>query len=308
MASWRLLTTCLLFGLQLIACSDQSSTPSLIAPVMATDTRLPPTASSPTPTITITHTPTVPPIPTITWTPLPTIPPDEFPAALLDLLGSNAGCRLPCWLGIAPGQTTLSEALRFLAQFPLEISTSSTYRTYYEGRYHEEVSFGFDIDVPSNANGPVALFSSDGIIVSIIIHLEQYTANYQLNHLLPALGRPADIYVAAQASSPVPQLPPTILILDYSQNGVLIWYEFPTTRVGENLRFCLEPIRTNLELWDSDFRSPNTTPVNEHLGNIAGWPPKPLVEATALSVDSFYGKFSGSSEGGCLETPADLWP
>jgi hypothetical protein len=51
---------------------------------------------------------TVAPIPTPTWTPLPAVPPATADAIVEDLLKNNAGCRLPCWWGVVPGETQWS--------------------------------------------------------------------------------------------------------------------------------------------------------------------------------------------------------
>lgn len=94
---------------------------STVTPVHPTST----SPLTPTPTQTKTLTPTLTPTPT--WTPLPTIPPDERLDAMLDLLYTNAGCRLPCWWGIIPGETSWTSARRFLQAFDPHVYVTNEY-------------------------------------------------------------------------------------------------------------------------------------------------------------------------------------
>ncbi len=86
-----------------------------------------------------TQTPIVTPLPTRTSTPSPTLSPSEVQAYILDLLQKNAGCRLPCWWGIVPGQTAWQEAESFLAPLSSEIGEFSL---------GEQVRYTVYIEVP----------------------------------------------------------------------------------------------------------------------------------------------------------------
>src|SRR5262245_28586986 len=113
-----------LLSLMLLAVGCSSPTvSSVITPVwtptagsvLLTHTPLP----TSTPTFTSTPTPTQTPLPT--WTPRPTLPPAQAEALALDLLTHNADCRLPCWWGFTPGQTSWQVARSFLATFASNI-------------------------------------------------------------------------------------------------------------------------------------------------------------------------------------------
>jgi hypothetical protein len=72
----------------------------------------------PSPTFTLTPTATNTPTPTPTLTPgTPTLSADEGYDAVTQLLQTNGGCDLPCFLGITPGKTTWDEANRMFSHF-----------------------------------------------------------------------------------------------------------------------------------------------------------------------------------------------
>lgn len=70
----------------------------------ATNTKTPSPTNKPSPTIT--NTPTYGPSPTMTSTPWDY---EYGREKIIDLYQTNGNCRLPCWWGITPGKTTLSE-------------------------------------------------------------------------------------------------------------------------------------------------------------------------------------------------------
>jgi hypothetical protein len=120
-----------------IGCSTGSSTPvekleiptltiqsEAVTETIAIPTEIPtltttqspiPTTALPISTITLTSEPT------LTWTPLPTLSPGEADVLVMDLLENNAGCQLPCWWGIWPGETTWDEAKYYLETFASKI-------------------------------------------------------------------------------------------------------------------------------------------------------------------------------------------
>lgn len=304
MKSIRVIIINIVFGIQLTGCLSGSLIPNPTLTVSETVTPLQLLTKTPASTITPTDTP----VPTASWTPLPTIPPSEFPDRLLDLMDSNAGCELPCWWGIVPGETTTAEALYFLTQFPMAIGELRTQEVFYKGESHNTSAFGFSIDIPSKLMGTIDVFSSDETVVSILVHLEQYRKNYQLEQLLKSFGKPSEVYFSAQASSPIAKLAPTIFILDYREKGILVWYEYPTIRIADNLQFCSNSEMTSFELWDPGLDVYSRFTVDEYIDIITGFPSKRLADATTFTLDSFYETFVNSGSGKCIETPANLWP
>lgn len=94
----------LLFGCSI---QDQPTQAPPSATGMPSPSSTPTSTPRPAPTAPPTQTPT--PIPTDTPTPLPTLDPDEVEAYVREMLQTNAGCELPCWWGITPGETSWEE-------------------------------------------------------------------------------------------------------------------------------------------------------------------------------------------------------
>lgn len=303
MKSIKVVIAHFVLGITILSCSSRLVIPNI--PTSASDTSTP--TQSPTKTITPIPLPTHTPSPTIAWTPLPSIPPNEFPEAWLNLLKSNMGCNLPCWWGIVPGKTTIAEAFQFLNQFPFSIGEVRTQSKYYKGVSHKVSAFGLSVNLLGKLVGTVDLHSTDEVIDTIFIHLEGDHDNYQINQILTSFGRPSEIYISSQASSPESRLAPTILILDYREKGILVWYDYLTFSAGENLQICFNSEKTTLELWDPQF-DVYRIPTDEYLTMITDWPPKRLADVTSFDLDSFYDTFAGNATGKCFETPANSWP
>lgn len=98
-----------------------STTQQVTQTPSATETRIPAT-KTPTPTVTLPPTFTLTPSPT--WTPLPALSEEK---SLLDYISitANNNCKLPCWAGMTPGETTWSEAPFFSAPLLSLMTTSS---------------------------------------------------------------------------------------------------------------------------------------------------------------------------------------
>ena len=189
----------------------------------------------------------------------------------------------------------------------IAIGEVRTQKVFYKGEFHNRSAFGLQIENNGMSTGTIDIYSTDELVDTVFVQLELNKDNYQLGQLLGLLGKPNNIFISAQTSSPVAELASTILILDYRERGILIWYEYPTIRIGENLQFCFNSKRTSLELWNPSL-DVDRTPIDEYLTIITGSIPKHLVEATAFSLGSFYETFVNSSSDECIETPANLWP
>lgn len=115
----KLVTTTVLALALVSACSSSTPEPTQTLAPTLTPTIPPTNTPTATPTFTrrpfiystFTPAPTLPPTPTLT--PWPTYPPDEALAKVLELFETNAGCQLPCWWGIIPGETPWDVAQNF---------------------------------------------------------------------------------------------------------------------------------------------------------------------------------------------------
>jgi hypothetical protein len=107
---------------------------------------------TPTPTLTFTPSPTLTPVPSATPTLIPTLTRDDAETKMLDLMASNGNCHLPCFWGITPGESTLTDTKTILAPFSSFRFTEVVGRPPYAffTYWIEELYFSVGIDYDSN--------------------------------------------------------------------------------------------------------------------------------------------------------------
>ena len=293
---------------------------------VSTDTATPPATNTVVPTIkpseTVTPTPTLTDLPTFTpaptWTPLPTLSTNQAKAKVKELLETNGGCELPCWWGIVPNKTTWADLSHFLSPiFQLSQQPPKVFTEY--GEKHTYTDYQFYFDVPGESQpASIILEGRDNIVFWATIFPPAAEYKYQLHQVLALLGSPKQIFISAQASSPIPELPPTILVLDYSDKGVWASYGYIPTQVGENLVVCpksslgIESTYDNvggmLELFAPNIEYPRALSIQEYADMVGGFTAKKLEDVTNMTVETFYNTFINPTPSVCLETPVNLWP
>jgi hypothetical protein len=150
----------------------------------------------------------------------------------------------------------------------------------------------------------------DNVVLGISVYPPGTQSKYKLHQLLSLLGIPKEVYIVAQSSSMESELPPTRLILDYSDIGIWAAYSYVPSVIGENLFVCPQPVGPKLELDDPMISSTYLIPKDEiintlgdHTGN-----PQRIEDATNMTTEFFYNTFIDPTPETCLVTPADLWP
>lgn len=146
-----------------------------------------------------------------TVTPMATLTVDTEQALVLELLNSNAGCRLPCWWGITPGRTTWEAANAYFASLG---KTPGLYQG--ESFTNYSVQFGVpehDMkvgEVFNVSNGLVDLISVSSKVVhngEVVFEDEQQRADwhrYMLPELLATYGQPTEVYIWTMQAAPAP--------------------------------------------------------------------------------------------------------
>ena len=269
------------------------------APVLTSPsaTVSPSSTVSPAPAATITRVPsTQTEIPTPTLTPLPTLSPAKAQEFVLELLENNGGCRLPCWWGLAPGQTDWLSALRFLQTFATKIRTTNL---------GAGVFFEFQ-----NINGGalfVQEYRVEGGVVSMI-HPQIVNGAYGLSEMLSIYGRPTDVQIRTFATTSENYLPFRVVLI-YDNDGILIEYEEPAKMEGNKLRACPQQASNRPQLW---VWSPGNNAIFAEVAQSAFGTGeekfyRSLAEVTDLTVDEFYQVFKDSANTTCLDTTAALW-
>lgn len=262
------------------------------------------------PTLTSTATETPIPTHTPTRTPNPTLPPEEAEQLAVELLTTNAGCRLPCWWGFTPGQTTWAEAEIFLEQFDSDI--------YIPYSLEEQETFFFASvtiplpDIPGeNWNTYVnhTYFVEKGIIDAIDARTG-IIETQKLSTFLQIYGPPEEIWIVTKSTGYPEGYLSFLIILFYPEQGILAFRGPLQASFTDNgmVRGCqFDNPHTNYYLW-----APNSQltlmDVFRKFGKDYNTVILPIEEATGMSVIEFYEIFKQSGADQCLETPRELWP
>jgi hypothetical protein len=267
------------------------------------------------PNATLTWSPTVEPTttvpPTIVWTPLPTLSPDEAESRVLDLLQYNAGCSLPCWWGITPGETSASTAIQFLSTFTDLATVLGT-----PGNEHSAVvEQGAAIDYVGSSYRIFGNYGStdytfqDGLVDTISANYGGGTGDhraemYQLSRILSSNGEPGEIWVSAAPNSPLGNT--ADLYLFYGQQGIFVHYLYQDLVVSaDKMEICPFGVGPEeLKLWSpSAHRYAGFA--DYYFSHPVSWPP---IE-TALGMDraAFYRAFKNPADSLCFETPLQFW-
>jgi hypothetical protein len=307
-----------------MSCSNSKTFPADIphetpSPELALSPSLVPSATPvPSSTRSPTDTPTI--APTSTWTPLPTYSAQDASKKIDELLDTNAGCNLPCWWGITPNQTSWPEALHFLNPLIVYVGQGSSQIYSKDGNQHISTNYSILFEVPEiSKQGRIIFGVQDDIVTGMSVFPPVTEYKYQLHELLILLGPPKQVFVNAQSSSQISELPPAVLTLDYSELGIWASYGYIPFVDGESLVICSKSIKESntvyggwgnlggrLELFDPDYEYDTRFSIEEYAEMWGGSTPQKLADVTDMTTETFYNTFI--QPGSCLNTPADLWP
>lgn len=272
--------------------ASQTAAPTITVTLRPTFTPEPTKTSTPT----LTNTPTFTP----TWTPLPTIATSDLQDYILSLYAEET-CRLPCWWGITPGETTWQAAERVLARFSKVIAKQSP--------LNENIKVGFaDIDIQHPQMITNIYIIDDGVIANAEVPLDFDT--YTLSSFLDEYGSPTEIWLSTYKTEYPAGVLPFIMYLFYPDQGILASFGPQQTSLTTNsVKGCkLDSSINYLRLW-----SPGNSNLSfKEVGDIFEmklWNEKHLQieEATGMSVAEFYELFKKAGNPTCLVTQKELW-
>ena len=243
-------------------------------------------------------------------TPAPTLTANEEVALVAKMLQDNGGCRLPCWWGFTPGETSLQTTKVFFAALGKEIRPwhfegSENYNVYFDLSEHFQDQFYSGKDVLTRI----------GIRALPPVHNDEYLYGdaqfvaaweaYLLPQLLTEYGPPAQIwvYVGAQTAP----WAPFDLLLFYPEQGILARYEAPAIWGDAVFRMCQYQMTIDLHLWSPQY-SPERAQLSvweAELGDLSAF--RPVEEATGMTISEFVQKMRQPDPGICLETPQKIW-
>jgi hypothetical protein len=320
------LTLVMLLGLITGSCrrvSDMTDNPIIVPAPTRTVNQ---TAPAPVPSTTVPRlSPTASPQPTRSPTPtaFPTLGVDEARLNLLDLLANNGNCRLPCFWGITPGETTSQKAQDVLTP----LGSLSYMNGFTPSSGTVDLNYSLENDVTINME--VLFLVKRNVVDSIGFHgrisewlpeereyksiydsvvFGEHLSHYMLPGILSTQGRPDAVFLFTFG-----EFPPWNygqghfqIILLYPEQGILVHYTTEMQITGENITGCLQNAHVQLDLYPSgDSRNFYKQLERD------GWTREissyiPLEEATSLNLDEFYEAFLRTSDT-CLVTPASIW-
>jgi hypothetical protein len=136
---------------------------------------------------------------------------------------------------------------------------------------------------------------------------EQLLQAYRLSSVLSIYKQPGNVLIFANEGWRYFEL-----VLDYSNQGFVIWYSAPLDSDAKNFLGCPAKAFVNLYLWAPDLTYTWAEGVarNEDTSEIASLNRdfQPLEDVTSMTLDEFYDAFVNINNETCLETPKELWP
>ncbi len=275
-------------------------------------------------------------MPSSTNTALPLLPgistlaqSDGF-ALLQEYLKNVPPCQLPCWGGITPGKSTLTDVQKQLTVF-----SGISNRTYFGPAGNSWIVGNLDVFYPLGNTvieiwpGYIAL--SDGeTVLGISIGTQSLPQNpeglvygdndynsllsaYTLPQIFATYGMPTQTFVTAEIYVAEPTAPDYFKIhLMYQDQGIFITYTMPAEINEDSYKFCPSDSLIELDLIPQG-NGDNYQEFFRQIGDDewASFPSSPLnksmEEALGMTTEEFYDLFSSSTTQ-CLESPISIWP
>jgi hypothetical protein len=282
-----LLSSCSTTGIPTILPDTSTSRPP--------QTTIPPTfTSKPSATLTATIKPSSTPEPTptrtMTSTPYPSPNPEQAGEIIKTLLQKSFDCSSPCFGGIVPNETTLSEARNILNNLGLNLTAMNN-----DNRHFVYNTLIWAKDVSFTLTG------HDEAITDIRLFLppekqqpdvaREWLA-YSPETLIHRYGQPSKVNLVLSRG---PTSDAMFMIIYFDNVNMIIEYMFDIS--NNKIRICpLIDQVIEIRLW---------------IGNDPIYPPKgglPLEETTSINLDAFSKLMTGKPEKACFNFKVEMFP
>jgi hypothetical protein len=254
------------------------------------------------------------PVPPATNTPNPTqliVPPDignsGNPQKLVKyLLQTNGGCKLPCWWGITPGQTSWRQARPILEETSISIDGQESQGEFY-AKVRVYLPYPYDF-APSMEH---VYRVKNGIVDYIRVYNFDLAPEYILPRVLQTYGPPTEVWIRTFAKADL-GAQDYLVELFYKEAGILL--EYRTGHPLEELKGKLRNCRINemdapvIHLWSTQGQDLTFEDAKQFIDTANLPQPRSLLDATGMDVQTFYETFMDRTTNACLETPKNLWP
>jgi hypothetical protein len=253
-------------------------------------------------------------------TPTPELSLQEREAQVIELLKTNKGCQLPCWWGITPGETSLTEVQELTgvlnARLGLFIdSQGQTFRTI----------AGVDLESHFVFNR-VSFLEQNNLIESVQVRtfsiydnvpsLHKFWINYSPSQIIMTYGQPDRVWLKSSCcvrEEPTPTHQGYSLLLFYDNQKILAHFDglvkyAPIYHICPTFGNDQEITEIELILLNSasKYSLEQFTGIDV-LGEAKDFI-RTIEAATGLTVVEFYDLFLQQGEQTCFDTPRDIWP
>ena len=307
----------LIFSL-LVACSqaEDNGTPS---PIVLTGASSEISSLTITPTVTLFPTEILTPATLLTETLVPPLPQPEAEERVIELLQDNGSCRLPCFWGIVPGQTTRQTIISQISAFHNLDRSSNPHAGSLINIPGNDSNIGLSLSVKYSDDPfePIQwlwvyidtyqmIENEDGIRKNYVyddLSFAKYTQYYSLAQILSNYGPPERAKMLLDLKEKYFEEDHLILFLDYVDAGWNVQYRMLLEK-NEKQHYvgCPAQALIALHLWLPG----DAIAAEASVAWLEDYYTFPIEEATSLSLDEFYEKFQDPSQ--CLQTPIDIWP
>lgn len=263
--------------------------------------------TTPSREITIRPTPTLTQHSQTTVTGDPTLDPMKARARLKDLFSNNAGCQLPCWWGITPGETDWETAYQDLVQFSLFIEQGGVGENVEGGKLVVTTNYTAYYEVGTSDNiGHTSFGIENQIVVGIEVDRVGTELAYTLPQLLSSYGPPTEVWVRTYPR-PIGEsgfyLPLFLRLFYQDLSFVAMYSDNEATLLGNHITGCFLN-GPDLRIWDPIEQYTFSEIFDPWNLGISGLP---LLEASGMTIEEFVDAFSDPNYYPCLETEASLW-
>lgn len=236
------------------------------------------------------------------------LPIEKKKADVLELYNSNANCKLPCWWGFMPGETTWNTVEQFLDDYGL-----NRHFLVKESESDSDFVVIVYIPVPPELSENEILTQEyrvdNGKIAIIYPEQPQETSKiYSISEILNTYGPPTEVWIDTIGFS-FSEYFPFRVVLFYPEKGILIKYLDDADFTNEYLIGCPQERSGKLTLWSPEMEMsfPEALNGTNALGTHGEQYYKPLEEATDMDLETFYKTYLDPNTDVCIETPAELW-
>lgn len=273
-------------ALLLLGCIPASTT--------TTSSQVEPPISLPTLFATLTPTSTLTPTVTIFPTLPPTLEPAQAEKIMRTLLQEPVDCEAPCFWGITPGQTALSEAINIFTHLGLQVNSTTFQGKDFYGVKHD-FEDGLSISVILTIQGEHIKNLRIRIHPERLLESSRKWLSYSPETLIRRYGTPSRVDFWLGRVAPIP----THSMQMYFEKSKLIVQYIGTKLLdyGPPLKIC--PLTNQVE------------DINIWMGDDPQYPPSPgipLEDATSLTLEEFSQLMLGEPEKACFELKAEAFP